>query len=104
MNTSELLDNWSKIYWDNKPTVGDKFGLLIVLANHQMNKSKGKDCYTGIMTSTRYEENLETFKDCVRKCIKDLKNKGAEMNGWVLYRPDENGKPTIEVYKEIKGE
>ena len=101
MNTNELLANWSTLSWDNKSTIGDKFGLLVVLANRKQHKSSGKDCYTGIMTTTRYEENLEPLKECVRKCIKDLENKGAEMNGWILYRPDENGKPTIEVYKEV---
>ena len=104
MNTTELLDNWSKIYWDNRPTVGDKFGLLIVLTNHQLNKSKGKDFYTRILTSVRYEENLEALKDCVRKCFNEMENKGAELNGWILYRPDENRKPTIEVYRELIGE
>ena len=104
MNTNELLENWRNVFWANKPTVGDNYGLLAVLANHQLNKSKEKDYYTRIVTTVKYEENLETLKDCVRKCIKDLENKGAEINGWILYRPDENGKPTIEVYKEITGE
>lgn len=100
--TGSILSDWADLY-RAKELDGPQFGLITILFDHSKHIALGKDGYTPIYTSAKFDENnLEPLKTHVNVCISKLIEEDYEINGWQLTKPDKDRHPTIVVYKETK--